>query len=197
MKTYTVKALDSDGRVESEGYDFELQDLDTVLALKIALEKRFIYTKEQVRIFFRKENGCDIGLDDEDVLEDIAKDPGQFLVQCPPLGPLYGQISIQKHFDEEVNILIGTTKDFEHFKILRYGDNLKLPKAKLNFVWAHNKLAIVANETDEDYLADQYLVENGWSLMICKNENGNPDDPENQTWTLKRLEPSGETTTLA
>ena len=69
-----------------------------------------------------------VGLDDDDVLEDITKDPGQFLVQCPPLGALDGQISIQKDFDEEVNILIGTTKDFEHFKILRYGDKLKLPK---------------------------------------------------------------------
>ena len=39
MKTYTVKALDSDGKIEAEGYEFELQDLDTVLALKIALEK--------------------------------------------------------------------------------------------------------------------------------------------------------------
>ena len=61
MKTYTIKALDSDGNIEPRSYNFELQESATVLSLKVALEKKFIYTKDQLRLFFRRQNGADIG----------------------------------------------------------------------------------------------------------------------------------------
>ena len=37
------------------------------------------------------------------------------------------------------------------------------------------------------------MVQNGWKLLIGKNEKVNPEDP---TWTLKRVEPSGELISL-
>ena len=70
-----------------------------------------------------------LGLDDEEQLDEIIRDSGQFLVQCPSLGTLDGQISILRDFEEDVYILLGATKDFDHFHIQRMdGDNLKLPK---------------------------------------------------------------------
>lgn len=73
------------------------------------------------------------GLDDDDVLDDIAIDNGQFLVECPPLGVLDGEISIQRDFQEKVDILLGSTKKFEHFRLHHLDDNLKLSKCKYGF----------------------------------------------------------------
>ena len=65
-----------------------------------------------------------LGLDDEEQLDEIVRDSGQFLVQCPTLGALDGQISILRDFEEDVYILLGATKDFDHFHIQRMdGDN--------------------------------------------------------------------------
>ena len=61
MKTYSIKALDSDGNIEPRTYNFELQESESVLSLKVLLEERFIYTKDQLRLFFRRQNGSDIG----------------------------------------------------------------------------------------------------------------------------------------
>ena len=72
------------------------------------------------------------GLDDDDLLEDIAADNGLLLVECPPLGVLDGKISIKRDFPEGVDILLGSTNNFEHFKLHHDGNNLKLPKC--NFI---------------------------------------------------------------
>ena len=150
MKEYIIKALDSDGNVEDRPYPFQLEDSATVLSLKKAFEKKSVYTSDQFRLFYRKENGQNIGtiflepkflnvwpitiislgLDDEEQLDEIVRDSGQFLVQCPTLGALDGQISILRDFEEDVYILLGATKNFEHFHIRNMdGDNnLKLPK---------------------------------------------------------------------
>ena len=73
-----------------------------------------------------------VGLDDEEQLDDIVHDYGQFLVQFPPLGPsLDGKISITRDFVEDLYILLGSTKKFEHFHIQAFQgekDNLKLQK---------------------------------------------------------------------
>ena len=63
----------------------------------------------------------------------------------------------------------------------------------MNFIWAHNKVAIIEQETKDDYLAYQYMVQNGWKLLIGRNEKVSPDDPK---WTLKRIEPSGKLISL-
>ena len=58
----------------------------------------------------------------------------------------------------------------------------------MDFIWAHNKVAIVEQETKHDYLTFQYNIENGWKLVVCKNDKVNPGDP---SWTLKRIEADG------
>ena len=73
-----------------------------------------------------------VGLDDEEQLDDIVHDNGQFLVQFPPLGPsLDGKISITRDFVQDLYILLGSTKKFEHLHIQAFQgekDNLKLQK---------------------------------------------------------------------
>ena len=56
----------------------------------------------------------------------------------------------------------------------------------MNFKWAHNKVAIVEEETTHDYLTFQYWIEDQWKILVCKNEDKvNPGDP---SWILKRIE---------
>ena len=61
MKEYMIKALDSDGNVEDRPYSFQLEDSATVLSLKEAFQKKSVYTSDQFRLFYRKENGQNIG----------------------------------------------------------------------------------------------------------------------------------------
>ena len=61
MKEYIINALDSDGNVEDRPYPFQLEDSATVLSLKEAFEKKSVYTSDQFRLFYRKENGQNIG----------------------------------------------------------------------------------------------------------------------------------------
>ena len=61
MKEYIIKALDSDGNVEGRPYPFQLEEPATVLCLKEAFGKESVYTSDQFRLFYRKENGQNIG----------------------------------------------------------------------------------------------------------------------------------------
>ena len=75
------------------------------------------------------------GLEDDDILEDIVKEPGMFLANVPTLGILKGMITIHRDFDESVFILLGSLKNFEHFHVHRSaGDNFLLPKGKMTFI---------------------------------------------------------------
>ena len=66
--------------------------------------------------------------------------------------------------------------------------------AILDFIWAHNKVAIVEEETKHDYLTFQYCIEDNWKLVVCKNEDKvNPGDPN---WILKRIEADGKRVVL-
>ena len=60
-----------------------------------------------------------------------------------------------------------------------------LISAKLSFIWAHNKLALIEEETEEDYRTFQYSIEDGWKVVIGKNDNPGPSDP---TWTVTRID---------
>ena len=80
------------------------------------------------------------GLDDDDLLEDIAADNGLLLVECPPLGVLDGKISIKRDFPEGVDILLGSTNNFEHFKLHHDGNNLKLPKCNFITIFFSNPI---------------------------------------------------------
>ena len=116
MEEYKVKFLDSDGDVENKPFYHRLEKSATVSCLKKAVEKEASCPSSDFRLFFRKENGQNIGLEDDDVLKDVVDDSGQLLVECPPLGG-QKQIWIHKDFSEEVCVLLGSTKSFEHHKV--------------------------------------------------------------------------------
>ena len=133
MKVYAIKFLDSDGEIESQSHEFQLENSATVSALKEAFQKEVeMYKPDSFRIFFRKENGQNIGLDDDDRLDEVVGDqPGQILVECPTLGILSGKIWLHKNFNEEVHILLGSPKRFEHFNVYRSeGSNYEVPLGK-------------------------------------------------------------------
>ena len=50
-------------------------------------------------------------------------------------------------------------------------------------------MAVIEKETRTEYVAFQYIIRYGWTLVVSKNENPQPDEP---TWIVKRLKDSGE-----
>ena len=126
MEEYKVKFLDSDGDVENKPFYHRLEKSATVSCLKKAVEKEASCPSSDFRLFFRKENGQNIGLEDDDVLKDVVDDSGQLLVECPPLGG-QKQIWIHKDFSEEVCVLVGSTKFFEHHKVPERETMMGLP----------------------------------------------------------------------
>ena len=134
MKDYNVKFLDSLGNIGGNSRIYQLENSATVLDLKKAVEDKIVvYKSDQFRLFFRQENGQNLGLDEDEVLEDVVNDSGQILVQCPTLGILKGKVWIHKDFNEEVFILLGSTKSFDHLKVYRTeGSNMDLPLGKID-----------------------------------------------------------------
>ena len=132
MEDFTVKLLLSDGiNLDKETFTFKLEVKATILDLKEAFTKVEGYTPDQLRMIYRKPD-FDMPLDDSDVLQDIEDQSGVFLIQCPSVsvGMLDGLVSITH--DENVDVLVGTKKSFEHFQLKRLegGDNLKIPLGK-------------------------------------------------------------------
>ena len=132
MKDYNVKFLDSHGNIEGDSHTYQLENSATVSDLKKVVEDQVsVYKSDQFRLFFRQENGQNLGLDEDEVLEDVVNESGQILVQCPTLGILKGKVWIHKDFNEEVFILLGSTKSFDHLKVYRTeGSNMDLPLGK-------------------------------------------------------------------
>ena len=53
---------------------------------------------------------------------------GDFVVQCPHLRSIDGSVYVSKKVPEIVNVLVGSTKSFEHHKITHdYKHNLPIP----------------------------------------------------------------------
>eukprot|EP00093_Oithona_nana_P000112 00112.XXX_814_345_1 [CDS] Oithona nana genome sequencing. len=107
-----------------------------------------------------------------------------------------GAVFVSKKVPEIINVLIGSTKGFEHHKITHdYKHKLQIPLAQLNFLWAVNKLAIVEEETRVDYVTYQYEIDDRWILVISKNENPEGEGPHPK-WILSRVERSEKLTPL-
>ena len=142
MEEYKVKFLDSDGDVENRPFYYRLKESATVSCLKEAVEKEANYPSSEFRLFFRKENGQNLGLDDDDVLKEVVDDSGQLLVQCPtlgdkPLGGLFtGQVWIHTDsIDEKVFVCLGSRNTFHHHKVpyLEFKDrHMELPLGENN-----------------------------------------------------------------
>ena len=70
-------------------------------------------------------------MEDDDFLTDVTEKKGVFLVQCPGLSFIDGYFLVYKEVPENVNVLLGSTKDFEYIVIKRErGNNLKVPMGK-------------------------------------------------------------------
>merc|ERR1719414_1360051 len=136
----------------------------------------------------------DEALDDDDVLTDIVKDDGHFVAEISKLGLFDGTIDLSYEDENhigDVNVLIGSPKDFEHFKLNHEKNNMKIANCKLNFKWLDNKLAVVEQETNAEYIAYQYFIRNKWALKVTKNqENQGPK------WILKKENENGAYITL-
>ena len=139
MKDYNVKFLDSLGNIEGNSRTYQLENSATVFDLKKAVEDKIVvYKSDQFRLFFRQENGQNLGLDDDEVLEDVVNDSGQILVECPSLGGpgqlFTGKVWIHKDSHEDVCLLLGSTKSFEHHKVpyLEAKTNMELPMGEIN-----------------------------------------------------------------
>ena len=57
----------------------------------------------------------------------------------------------------------------------------------LPFNYVQNKIAIVEQENEEDYIAMQYLIENDWTLLLTKSMEAG------KIWDLKRKIAGGPT----
>ena len=69
-------------------------------------------------------------LEDDDCLEDILTkyEDGDFVVQCPHMRAIDGSVFVTKKVPEHVNVLVGSTKSFEHHKITHdYKHKLQIP----------------------------------------------------------------------
>ena len=129
MEDFKLKLIEND-IISDETYSYKLKGNEaTIFDLKKAFTDEEGYTPEQLRIIYRKPD-MDVPLDDSDLLDDIEDQSGQFLIECPSVGILDGELSI-KH-DEIVAVLVGSKKTYEHFLLTRLhsGANLKLPKCK-------------------------------------------------------------------
>ena len=124
MEGVTVKIILPDESLSDETFTFEMPEKATVLDLKVAFNEEVGYTPEQLRVVYRTPE-LDMALDDTDLLEDIESQEGKFLFQCPSVSVLDGQISI--NYNEDMDVLVGTKNCFEHYKLMRRRDNVKLP----------------------------------------------------------------------
>ena len=61
---------------------------------------------------------------------------------------------------------------------------------KLPFKWLNNKLAVVEEETNAEYIAYQYFIRNKWALKVIQNPNPGPK------WILKKKNENGDFVTL-
>ena len=136
MRNFNLTLLESNSY--EEDFTFQLEENANVFDLKKAFTEKEGYTPEELRLIYRRQEGHDEPLEDTELLQDIEKHPGFFLLECPSLGmnPLDGQISVFVDYngldeDDDICVLIGSTKNFEHFRLTNERSNLKVPNSKL------------------------------------------------------------------
>ena len=67
-------------------------------------------------------------VEDDNCLVDVTAKEGVFLVQLPSLSFVDGNVYIYKEVPEDVSVLLGSVKDFQHYTITKErGNNLKMP----------------------------------------------------------------------
>ena len=161
----------------------------TVLELRKAYAEKEGYELDQVRVFYRRPNDNlfdDFGIEDDEFLDEINADKaGKFMAEFPHVGVFKGQVSVSlEDPNEQVEILMGTPKSFEHHILNKLKSNFHV-----NFPWLNNKLAIVNNEIEGvKYEVTKYLFKDKWNMIVTKN----PDPGAESKWILKRKVEVGE-----
>ena len=132
MRDFKLKLIESNQEIDAEDFTFKLDEKATTLDLKVAFTKREGYTPDELRLIYQRQEGDDEPLEDTELLQDIEKNPGVFLLECPPLGTLSGKISVfckisEIEEGENICLLIGSKKKFQHYKLSHEKNNLSIP----------------------------------------------------------------------
>ena len=139
MRDFKLKLIESNQDISDEDFTYKLDEKATTLDLKVAFTKAEGYNNpDEVRLIYQRQEGDDEPLEDTELLEDIEKHPGVFLIECPSLGSGIGDgvMSIFCNFSgmqegEEICLLIGSKKKFEHFKLTLEKNNCSIPNCEL------------------------------------------------------------------
>ena len=153
MKEYSVVERDVNGKETTDVFTCQLPAGSTVQDLKrVYVEKDGIYEPEELKFCYKQESGnlrknamvesismthiwdtithsiFFAAVEDDDSLVDVTAEDGVFLVQHPDLSFVDGTVYVYKEVPESVSVLLGSTKDFQHYIIKQgRGNNLKMP----------------------------------------------------------------------
>ena len=136
MRDFQLKLIETN-EINDEDFTFKLDEKATVLDLKAAFTEKQGYTPDELRLIYQRQEGDDEPLEDTELLQDIEKHPGVFLLEVPPLGTLSGKISIFRKMSEiqegeKIGLLIGSKKQFQHY-LLGWSGNIVEKHSKNNY----------------------------------------------------------------
>ena len=135
MRDFKVRLIESNQEIGDEDVTFKLDEKATTLDLKVAFTKREGYKPDELRLIYQRQEGDDEPLEDTELLEDIEKHPGVFLIECPPLAHK-GNISVFCKMSEigegeKICLLIGSAdKKFEHYQLSYEKNKMRIPNCK-------------------------------------------------------------------
>ena len=131
MAPYKVFITDDTETVRRTATSLTLDDNATVEEMKKALSDAEGFHEERYRILYRKPTH-DEALDDDDILTEVVKEDGNFVAEISKLGLFDGTIDLTYEDQScigNASILMGSPKDFEHFKLNHDKNNMKLRRS--------------------------------------------------------------------
>ena len=134
MRDFKLKLIESNQEISDEDFTYKLDEKATTLDLKEAFTEEEGYNPDEVRLIYQRQEGDDEPLEDTELLEDIEKHPGVFLIECPPLAHK-GNISVFCKMSEigegeKICLLVGSEKKFEHYKLSHEENKMRIPNCK-------------------------------------------------------------------
>mgnify|MGYP001171063471 CR=1 FL=1 len=138
MRDFQLKLIETN-EINDEDFTFKLDEKATVLDLKAAFTEKQGYTPDELRLIYQRQEGDDEPLEDTELLQDIEKHPGVFLLECPTLGTP-GNISIFRKISEiqegeQICLLVGSKKKFQHHLLNHEKNNFSIPECKLFLIF--------------------------------------------------------------
>ena len=132
MGCYAVLIDDETGTVKGTCKKYEFGPQGTVADLKAKLGQAEGFNQDRYRLYFRNGENEE-PLEDDEILEDVARNGGNFVAEISKLGP-FEKCTLNITCDESevgrVGLLIGPQKGFEHFLLTRRSNNFKLNSRK-------------------------------------------------------------------